>query len=78
MSVPSDRNTWTKVIEKISKNEDLEIEITKMWVLEIETVSTLHTYTFLSVPKDQGMGPVLILILLILLNNNNNNNNNNN
>ena len=62
VSVPSDRNTWTKVIEKISKNEDLEIEITKMWVLEIETVSTLsllrptHLHFFIS-PKGPRNGP---------------------
>ena len=40
VSVLSDRNTSTKVIEKISKNEDLEIEITKTWVLKVETVPT--------------------------------------
>ena len=31
VSVPSDRNTSTKVIEKLSKYKDLEIETTRMW-----------------------------------------------
>ena len=66
VSVPSDRNTSTKVIEKISKNEDLEIEITKMWVLKVDTFDR-QPYTFLSVPKDQRMGPVLIKLILLIL-----------
>ena len=35
---PSDRNTSVKVAEKLSKNKDLEIEITKMWGLKTITV----------------------------------------
>ena len=31
VSVPSDRNTLTKVIEKLSKYKNLEIETTRMW-----------------------------------------------
>ena len=38
VSVPSDRNTSTKVIEKLSKYKDLEIKTTRMWGMRIETV----------------------------------------
>ena len=38
MVVPSDRNTSVKVIEKLSKYKDLEIEVTKMWGMSTETV----------------------------------------
>ena len=38
VSVPSDRNTSTKVIEKLSKYKDLEIETTRMWGLRTESV----------------------------------------
>ena len=34
MAIPSDRNTSVKVAEKLSKYEDLKIEITKMWGLK--------------------------------------------
>ena len=36
-AVPSDRNTWVKVVEKLSKYKDLEIEI-RMWKMETETI----------------------------------------
>ena len=36
--VPSDRNTSTKVTEKLSKYKDLEIETTRMWGMRTETV----------------------------------------
>ena len=38
VSVPSDRNTSTKVIEKLSKYKDLEIETARMWGLRTESV----------------------------------------
>ena len=41
VSVPSDRNTSTKVIEKLSKYKDLEIEITRMWGMRTETTSVI-------------------------------------
>lgn len=31
VAIPSDKNTSTKVSEKISKYKDLETEITRMW-----------------------------------------------
>lgn len=37
MSVPSDKNTATKEFER-SKYNNLEIEIEKMWHLEIRTI----------------------------------------
>ena len=37
VSVPSDRNTSTKVSEKLSKYKDLEIETTRMWAMRTET-----------------------------------------
>ena len=36
--VPSDRNTSVKVIEKLVKYKDLEIETTRMWGMSTETV----------------------------------------
>ena len=41
VSVPSDRNTSTKVIEKLSKYKDLEIETTRMWGMRTETVPVI-------------------------------------
>ena len=41
VSVPSDRNTSTKVIEKLSKCEDLKIETTRSWGMKTETVSVI-------------------------------------
>ena len=38
MAVPSDRNTSVKVIEKLSKYKDLEIEVTRMFGMSTETV----------------------------------------
>ena len=38
MAVSSDRNTSLKVIEKLSKYKDLEIEISNMWGMKTETV----------------------------------------
>ena len=38
MVVPSYRNTSAKVMEKLSKYKDLEIEVTRMWGMSTETV----------------------------------------
>ena len=38
VSIPPDRNTSTKVIEKLSKYKDLEIETMRMWGMRTETV----------------------------------------
>ena len=38
MAIPSDKNTSTKVSEKISKYKDLEIEITRMWQMKTEII----------------------------------------
>ena len=38
VSVPSNQNTLTKVIEKLSKYKDFEIETTRMWAMRTETV----------------------------------------
>ena len=38
MAVPSERNTSIKVVEKLSKYKDLEIEVTKMWGMKTQTV----------------------------------------
>ena len=34
MAVPSDRNTFVEVVEKLVKYKDLEIEIARMWKQE--------------------------------------------
>ena len=41
VSVPSDPNTSTKVIEKLSKYKDLEIKTTRMWGTWTETVPVI-------------------------------------
>ena len=41
VSVPSDRNTSTKVIEKLSKYKDFDIENTRMWGMRTETVPVI-------------------------------------
>ena len=38
MAVPSDKNTFTKVSEKIPKYKDVEIEITRMWQMKTEII----------------------------------------
>ena len=38
MAVPSDRNTSVKVVEKLSRYKDLEIEIARMWKMGTETI----------------------------------------
>lgn len=39
--VPSDKNTSMKVIEKLSKYKDHEIEIARMWGMRTETVPVI-------------------------------------
>ena len=41
MAVPSDRNTSVKVIEKLSKYKDLEIETSRMWGMRMETIPVI-------------------------------------
>ena len=41
VSVPSDRNTLMKVIEKPSKYKDLEIETTRMWGMRTKMVPVI-------------------------------------
>ena len=41
VSVPSDRNTSTKVNEKLTKYKDLEIKTTRMWRMRTETVTVI-------------------------------------
>jgi len=38
VSIPGDKNTSVKVVEKLSKYKDLEIEIERMWGMKITTV----------------------------------------
>ena len=38
VSIPADKNTAVKVVEKLSKYKDLEIEIQKMWGMKTTTV----------------------------------------
>ena len=38
VAIPSDKNVSTKVSEKLSKNRDLEIEITKVWEMKTEII----------------------------------------
>ena len=41
MAVPSDRNTFVKVTEKLSKYKDLEIETSRMWGMRTETIPVI-------------------------------------
>ena len=38
VSIPSDKNTSVKIVEKLSKCNDLEIEIERMWGMKTTTV----------------------------------------
>ena len=38
MTVPSERNTSIKEVEKLSKYKDLEIEVTRMWGMKTTTI----------------------------------------
>jgi len=41
MSIPTERNTSLKIIEKLSKYKDLEIEIEKTWEMKTTTVPVI-------------------------------------
>ena len=38
MTVPSERNVTIKELEKLSKDKDLEIEVTRMWGMKTTTI----------------------------------------
>ena len=44
MVVPDEQNTFVKMVEKLSKYKDLEIEMSRMWGLKTETVAGLEKY----------------------------------
>ena len=41
MSIPTERNTSLKTMEKLTKYKDLEIEIEKMWGMKTTTVPVI-------------------------------------
>ena len=41
MAVPSDRNTFVKVTEKLSKYKDLEIETSRKWGMRTEMIPVI-------------------------------------
>ena len=59
VSVPSNRNTSTKVIEKLSEYKDLEIETMRMWGMRTETVLVIvGALGFLREGMDQNLGKI--------------------
>ena len=42
MAVKSDSDTSVKVVEKLSKYKDLELEIPRMWIKETETTPVVN------------------------------------
>ena len=59
VSVPSDRNTSMKVIEKLSKYKDLEIETTRMWGMRTETVPIIvGALRLIREGMDQNLGKI--------------------
>ena len=59
MSVPSDRNNSTKVIEKLSKYKELEIETTRMWGMRTETVPVIvGALGLIREGMDQNLGKI--------------------
>ena len=59
VSVPADRNTSTKVIEKLSKYKDLEIEIARMWKIRTGTVPvTVGALGLIREGMDQNLGKI--------------------
>ena len=59
VSVPSDRNTSTKVIEKLSKYKDLEIETMRMWGMRKETVPVIvGALGLIREGMDQNLGKI--------------------
>jgi len=41
MSIPTERNTSLKIMEKLTKYKDLEIEIEKTWAIKTTTVPVI-------------------------------------
>ena len=58
MSVPSDRNNSRKVIEKLSKYKELEIETTRMWGMRTETVPVIVALGLIRERMDQNLGKI--------------------
>ena len=59
VSVPADRNTSTKVIEKLSKYKDLEIEIARMRGMRTETVPVIvGALGLIREGMDQNLGKI--------------------
>ena len=59
VSVPADRNTSMKVIEKLSKYKDLEIEIARMWGMRTETVPVIvGALGLIRERMDQNLGKI--------------------
>ena len=59
VSVPSDRNTSTKVIEKLSKYKDLDIESTRMWGMRTEIVPVIvGALGLIREGMDQNLGKI--------------------
>ena len=57
--VPSNQNTSTKVIEKLSEYKDLEIETMRMWGMRRETVLVIvGALGFLREGMDQNLGKI--------------------
>ena len=54
MAIPSDKNTFTKVSEKIPKYKDLEIEITRMWQMKTEIIPVVLGTDRLLRPRGGG------------------------
>ena len=60
VAVPADRNTSTKVIEKLSKYKDLEIEIARMWGMRTESVPVIvGALLLIREGMDQNLGKIL-------------------
>ena len=59
VSVPSNRNTSTKVIEKLSEYKDLETESMRMWGMRTETVLVIvGALGLLREGMDQNLGKI--------------------
>ena len=59
VSVPSNQNTSTKAIEKLSKYKDLETESMRMWGMRRETVLVIVVALgFLREGMDQNLGKI--------------------
>lgn len=59
VSVPCYRNTSTKVIEKLSKCKDFEIEVTIMWGMRTQTVPVIEgVLGLITKGMDQNSGKI--------------------